>query len=297
MKLKHILVIVPFVLLSCNDGNFFNSESSLDESISKSPNFELQNKKSQEIIKQIDEKQHTLKSKLKNAKGKNADKLYLEYSKLLNNLIKELEANEYNSLTVYNKWENEITPDSIQKKMELYDKLQIKIIENNDGSYNLKYRPGFYYDMFKTKASKDLSEYLKLATYQRKNPIVVNGVINKDWSEISDRLIIWENFMKQNPNSVNKVDAKEKYLELINLYFYGNKNDKSYSIESKKIEPEIEQEYMKFVKKHGKTTTGRLTKIYLDYFYTNDKNFSSEEFNKKLTEYTNLEIEKEIKKF
>lgn len=295
MKLKHIIAIVPFVLLSCNNGNILNDEGS--ESISNSPNFELQNKKSQEIIKQIDEKQHTLKSKLKKAKGKNADKLYLEYSKLLNSLIKELETNEYNSLSIYNKWENETAPDSIQKKMELYDKLQIKIIENNDGTYNLKYRPGFYYEMFKHKVSRDLREYLKIATLQRKKPIVLNGEINEDWSEISDRLIIWENFIKQNPNSAFKEDAKGKYLELIQLYFYGNKNERPYSLEIKKIEPQVEQEYMNFVKKYGKTTTGTLTKNYLDYFYTNDKNFSSEEFNKKLTEYTNQEIEKEMKKF
>ncbi|RRJ89316.1 hypothetical protein EG240_12200 [Paenimyroides tangerinum] len=296
MKLKHIIAIVPFVLFSCNNGNLLNDEGS-GESISNSPNFELQNKKSQEIIKQIDEKQHTLKTKLKKTKGKNADNLYLEYSKLLNSLIKELETNEYNSLSIYNKWENEIAPDSIQKKMELYDKLQIKIIENNDGSYNLKYRPGFYYDMFKYKASKDLREYLKLATLQRKKPIVVDGLINEDWSEISNRLIIWENFIKNNPNSAYKEDAKGKYLELIQLYLFGNKNERSYSIDTKKIEPLTEQEYMNFVKKYGKTTTGIITKNFLDFFYTNDKNFSSEEFHKKITEYTNQEIEKEMKKF
>ena len=296
MKLKHIIAIVPFVLFSCNNGNLLNDEGS-GESISNSPNFELQNKKSQEIIKQIDEKQHTLKTKLKKTKGKNADNLYLEYSKLLNSLIKELETNEYNSLSIYNKWENEIAPDSIQKKMELYDKLQIKIIENNDGTYNLKYRPGFYYDMFKYKASKDLREYLKLATLQRKKPIVVDGLINEDWSEISNRLIIWENFIKNNPNSAYKEDAKGKYLELIQLYLFGNKNERSYSIDTKKIEPLTEQEYMNFVKKYGKTTTGIITKNFLDFFYTNDKNFSSEEFHKKLSEYTNQEIEKEMKKF
>ncbi len=296
MKLKHIIAIVPFVLFSCNNGNLLNDEGS-GESISNSPNFELQNKKSQEIIKQIDEKQHTLKTKLKKTKGKNADNLYLEYSKLLNSLIKELETNEYNSLSIYNKWENEIAPDSIQKKMELYDKLQIKIIENNDGTYNLKYRPGFYYDMFKYKASKDLREYLKLATLQRKKPIVVDGLINEDWSEISNRLIIWENFIKNNPNSAYKEDAKGKYLELIQLYLFGNKNERSYSIDTKKIEPLTEQEYMNFVKKYGKTTTGIITKNFLDFFYTNDKNFSSEEFHKKITEYTNQEIEKEMKKF
>ena len=296
MKLKHIIAIVPFVLFSCNNGNLLNDEGS-GESISNSPNFELQNKKSQEIIKQIDEKQHTLKTKLKKTKGKNADNLYLEYSKLLNSLIKELETNEYNSLSIYNKWENEIAPDSIQKKMELYDKLQIKIIENNDGTYNLKYRPGFYYDMFKYKASKDLREYLKLATLQRKKPIVVDGLINEDWSEISNRLIIWENFIKNNPNSAYKEDAKGKYLELIQLYLFGNKNERSYSIDTKKIEPLTEQEYMNFVKKKRKTTTGIITKNFLDFFYTNDKNFSSEEFHKKITEYTNQEIEKEMKKF
>ena len=296
MKLKYIIAIVPFVLFSCNNGNLLNDEGS-GESISNSPNFELQNKKSQEIIKQIDEKQHTLKTKLKKTKGKNADNLYLEYSKLLNSLIKELETNEYNSLSIYNKWENEIAPDSIQKKMELYDKLQIKIIENNDGTYNLKYRPGFYYDMFKYKASKDLREYLKLATLQRKKPIVVDGLINEDWSEISNRLIIWENFIKNNPNSAYKEDAKGKYLELIQLYLFGNKNERSYSIDTKKIEPLTEQEYMNFVKKYGKTTTGIITKNFLDFFYTNDKNFSSEEFHKKITEYTNQEIEKEMKKF
>jgi len=78
---------------------------------------------------------------------------------------------------------------------------------------------------------------------------------------------------------------------------FGNKITPSYSIEIKKIEPVIEQEYMNTIKKYGKTTTGILTKSFLDYFYTNDKNFDSNEFNKKIKEYTKLEIEKEMKKF
>ena len=298
MKIKYIItIILPLTLLSCQNGNLFNDDTVSEESIENSPNFDLQNKKSQEIIKEIEDKQLMLKTKLKKAKRKDVDKLYDEYSKLLNTLIQQLDTYENNSLTEYNKWENHITPDSIKKKMELYDKLQIKIIENNDGSYNLKYVPGFYYEMFKTKASHGLRDYLKIATSQRKEPIVVNGTITQDWSEISDRLIVWENYLKKYPNTAYKINAKEKYLELIQLYLFGNKITPSYSIEIKKIEPVIEQEYMNTIKKYGKTTTGILTKSFLDYFYTNDKNFDSNEFNKKIKEYTKLEIEKEMKKF
>jgi len=297
MKLKYFFVVLPFVFFSCENGTLFNKQSTEDNSISNSPNFELQNKKSQEIIKEIEDKQLMLKTKLKKAKRKDVDKLYDEYSKLLNTLILKLDSYENNSLTEYNKWENQITPDSIKKKMELYDKLQIKIIENNDGSYNLKYVPGFYYEMFKSKASNELRDYLKIATSQRKEPIVVNGKISQDWSQMSARLIVWENYLKQYPNSAYKSYAKEKYLELIQLYLFGNKNNPSFSIDTKKIEPSIEQEYMNTIKKHGKSKTAILTKTFLDYFYTNDKNFEPNEFNKKLTEYTKLEIEKEMKKF
>lgn len=288
------------MIISCNKENdkdlFLNDEISTQESISSSPSFVLQNKKSQQIIQEIEKKQNQLKVKLKKAKTKEANKLYNEYSKSLDLLIKSLDENENNSLIIYNTWDNAVTPDSIKKKQDLYDKLQIKIVENNDGTYHLKYRSGFFYDMFKNKVSRDLKEYLKIATEQRKNPIVVNGVINEPWSTISDRLIIWEQYIKKHPQSVYKDSAKAKFLELIQLYLYGNKNERSYSIESKKIDPVIEQEYLNTIKKYGKSTTGVLTKSFLDYFYTNDKNFSADEFNKKLTEHTNVEIEKEMKK-
>nr|WP_297308680.1 hypothetical protein [uncultured Flavobacterium sp.] len=301
MKLKYIIALTPFLYWSCEkdlgNGNIFSNNDTLEASISENPNFNLQNKKSQEIITEIEEKQKQLKIKLKKAKGKNVDNLYLEYSKIFDALIKELDANEFNSFLLYNKWENEVIPDSIKQKLDLYDKLQIKIIENNDGTFTLKFRSGFYYDMFKSKASRELREYLKIATLQRKKPIVVNGVINEDWSEISNRLIIWEKYIKENPNSKYKENAKGKYLELIQLYLLGNKNDRPFSFENKKFLPENEQEFLKTIKKHGKSTTGVLTKNYLDYFYTNDKNFASDEFVKNLTEYTNSEIEKEMKKF
>jgi len=289
------------VFFSCSkeksNGLLLNDEIVSEESITNSPNFVLQNIRSQEIIKEIENKQNILKTKIKKAKGKDVDKLYLEYSKSLNQLIKDLDENENNSLLIYNTWDNSITPDSIQNKLELYEKLQIRIIENTDGTYHLKFRPGFYYDLFKSKASRDLRNYLKIATEHRKNPVIANGKINVSWFEISNRLVAWENYIKQNPNSAYKENAKAKYLELINLYFFGNKYERAYSIENKKINTEIEQEYINAVKKHSKTSTASLTKTFLDYFYTNDKNFEPDEFNKKLTEYTNLEIEKEMKKF
>lgn len=287
--------------ISCNKENDSNllieEEISAEESISNSPSFILQNKKSQAIIKEIEKKQNQLKVKLKKAKSKEANKLYDEYSKSLNALIVDLDSNENSSLTIYNTWENAITPDSIKKKMDLYDKLNIKIVENNDGTYHLKYRTGFYYYLFKNKVSRDLKEYLKIAVEHRKKPVVVNGEINQSWSVISDRLIVWENYLKKYPNSLYREEAKGKYLDLIQLYLYGSKKEKSYDLNSKKISPDIEQDYVNTIKKYGKTTTGILTKSFLDYFYTNDKNYTPEEFNKKLTEYTKLEIEKEMKKF
>lgn len=302
MNFKYIyLAIVPMFFISCNKENDSNllieEEISAEESISNSPSFILQNKKSQAIIKEIEKKQNQLKVKLKKAKSKEANKLYDEYSKSLNALIVDLDSNENSSLTIYNTWENAITPDSIKKKMDLYDKLNIKIVENNDGTYHLKYRTGFYYDLFKNKVSRDLKEYLKIAVEHRKKPVVVNGEINQSWSVISDRLIVWENYLKKYPNSLYREEAKGKYLDLIQLYLYGSKKEKSYDLNSKKISPDIEQDYVNTIKKYGKTTTGILTKSFLDYFYTNDKNYTPEEFNKKLTEYTKLEIEKEMKKF
>lgn len=302
MNFKYIyLAIVPMFFISCNKENDSNllieEEISAEESISNSPSFILQNKKSQAIIKEIEKKQNQLKVKLKKAKSKEANKLYDEYSKSLNALIVDLDSNENSSLTIYNTWENAITPDSIKKKMDLYDKLNIKIVENNDGTYHLKYRTGFYYDLFKNKVSRDLKEYLKIAVEHRKKPVVVNGEINQSWSVISDRLIVWENYLKKYPNSLYREEVKGKYLDLIQLYLHGSKKEKSYDLNSKKISPDIEQDYVNTIKKYGKTTTGILTKSFLDYFYTNDKNYTPEEFNKKLTEYTKLEIEKEMKKF
>lgn len=301
MKLKYIIAVVPFFMASCDKDfkgiNIFGTNDSIESSISESPNFNLQNKKSQDIIKEIEEKQKQLRVKLKKVNAKDVDNLYLEYSKIFDALIKELNANESSSLSVYNQWNNEAEPDSIKKKLELYDRIQLKVIENTDGSFTLKFRAGFYYDMFKTKASRDLREYLKLATQQRKAPIVVKGEINADWAEISKRLLIWENFAKKYPNSKYKENAKGKYLELIQLYLLGNKNERPFSLENKKINPEVEQEYLMTIKKNGKSSTGIITKNYLDYFYTNDKNFTSDEFAKNLTEYTNTEIEKEMKKF
>lgn len=283
MKIIYIYpLLLSIVLISCKKDTITSNEDKFNDSLSEinysdNPEYQLSNKDAQEYISILERKQKDLKKKLRSARGEEANKLFNEYHKILKELLDSLNISEAKALNEYHLWSNNNLPDSIKKKEKLYDKLGIYFKNEDSTHYSLSFKAGYFYGIFKYRVTSDLNAFLKLKAEDKKNPLMVNDKVEVSWDKIRERLIVWENFIRKYPNSKYMDKAKNTYLDYLNVYLFGTATMPTFENSSKKILPEREQEYLLMVRKNPKTISGKITKEYLDFLYTNTKVYKSDE--------------------
>lgn len=303
MKAKYVYPLaLIFAVLSCKKNNEADTNTESQDTLTETaysthPDYALSNKNAQEYISILEKKQADLQKKLRKVRGEEANSLLSEYHKILKNLVDSLNIAESNALKDYNSLlvKNEL-PDSIQKKVRLYEKLGIYFKQDPaTDTYLLDFRPGYFYEMFKNKVTPDVREFLQMRTEEKLNPVLEHKEIIVSWQELRDRTLKWEQYVKKHPKTRFIDNARRAYSEHLTLYLFGTENQPTYEFSNKKLLPEIEQEFVSLIKKEPKTITAKTTKDFLDYFLTNNSNYKAQEFQAKLREYTKAEIEKHLK--
>ena len=301
MKSKHTLpLIIALSLFSCKKGTFdintHTKDTLEDVSYTQNPDYALANKNAQEYIVLLERKQADLNQKLRKAKGEEANNLLSEYHKILNGLLDSLNFSEAQALKEFNAWNDaQVFPDSIQKKVKLYDKLGIYFKETDTSSFTLSFKPGYFYNMFKNKVTPDVKMYLQLRTDDKKNPYVLDKKVIVTWEELRKRALKWENYIKKYPNSKFNEMARKNYQEYMTIYLFGTELQPTIEYTNKKMLPEFEQEFVMMIKQNPRSTSGKLTKDFVDFFINNNSNYKPADLQKKLKEYTSTEIAKSIK--
>ncbi len=301
MKIIYIYpLLLSIVLISCKKDTITPNEDAFNDSLSEisysdNPEYQLSNKDAQEYISILERKQKDLKKKLRSARGEEANKLFNEYHKILKELLDSLNMSESKALNEYHLWSDNNLPDSIKKKEKLYDKLGIYFKNEDSTHYSLSFKAGYFYGIFKYRVTSDLNAFLKLKAEDKKNPFMVNDKVEVSWDKIRERLIVWENFIRKYPDSKYMDKAKKTYLDYLNVYLFGTTTMPTFENSSKKILPEREQEYLLMVRKNPKTISGKITKEYLDFLYTNTKAYKSDELFTKAKEHVKTISENYLK--
>ncbi len=302
MKIKHIYpFLLAITLTGCRKGNSEPQTNDISDSLteviySSNPEYALSNRNAQEYIGLLERKQADLSKKLRKAKAEEANNLLSEYHKILNGLLDSLNYTEAKALARYNEWhDTKNIPDSIKKKIKLYDKLGIYFKETDTLTYTLSFKPGYFYNIFKNKVTPDVRAFLQLRTDDKKSPYLEGNKVIVSWEELRNRVLRWEDYMKRYPKAKYIDIAKKTYQDHLTTYLFGTETTPTIEFSNKKMLPEFEQEFVIMVKKNPKTISGKLTKDFIEYFIKNSGNFKPDELNKKLKEYSKAEIEKSLK--
>lgn len=296
----YIGLFVSTIFISCNKENTKEANTSNTDTIteilySTDPDYVLSNKNAQELVEHLESEQKDLKQKLKKANRKEAEALFIDYYKRLTVIVDSINMAETNTLSTYHKLGKE-KHDTILRKELTYDKVNLYFRQIDSTKYDFKIKPGYFYNLFHKKISREYEEYLKLRYDEHKLFYDLQFKNEKITLENQRKLIIdWEKFIVKNKNFKFIDYAKKSYTENLMIYLFGTANKPAFEVSNKKLYVENEQEYITFVKKNPKLISAEITKSFLKHFYANDKNFTAEVFYKDLKEFTKKEISERLK--
>ena len=229
MKIKSIFFIYLFLLiaiLSCDkkEDNAFDKKS---KEVPENPigivNEDNKAKIKNDCYKKFLTEREKVIENLKSASKIEANKIFIEYSKINKVILSEI--NEYEQKTLdrfYDEDEN-----SKNDKIKLSSKLknhQLRYEEMGEGYVNITTIPSFYNDMFKNYVTDDYKEYIRLISEENKVTYSADAGLVITFKELGDRIISWENFISKYPES-KLVEEVKSFLKNYRLdYILGMDN-------------------------------------------------------------------------
>lgn len=283
-------------LLALSGLLFFGTACRKEKSDSKIEKITVKHNVDAQIYRtELAKKKADLRQKLRSANREQADKLLIEYRKIFDNLLDSLNYAEANTLTnraLWNDFDNR--PDSIQQKIEQYDKLELYFHPIDSTSLQLRFKPSFYYKTFQRKVSEDVKIFLLLqSSTQFDNYEQMD--LPKSLALLRADLLKWEGFLSDYPESTYYSDAKKNYVQLIKIYWYGTENRPHISFSAKKMIPEFEQEMITLVKQNPSTITAKLSKKYADFFLDKGDSYTPEVLEKEVKSYNQNGLDKSFR--
>lgn len=296
----YIGLLVASVFVSCNKEktsvpNDSNSDTITEILYSSDPDYVLSNKNAQELVEHLESEQKDLKRKLKKANKKEAEALFIDYYKRLTVIVDSINIAETNTLKTYHKLGNE-KHDTILRKENTYDKVGLYFRKIDSTTYDFKIKPGYFYNLFHKKITREYEEYLKLRFAEHK--LLYDSQFNNEKVSLEQQrnlIISWEKFIVKNKDFKFIDYAKKSYTDALMMYLFGTSSKPAFEVSNKKLYVENEQEYITFVKKNPKLISAEITKSFLKHFYANDKNFTAEVFYLDLKDFTKKEISERLK--
>lgn len=296
----YIGLLVASVFVSCNkEKTSVSNDSNLDTITeilySSDPDYVLSNKNAQELVEHLENEQKDLKRKLRKANKKEAEALFIDYYKRLTVIVDSINMAETNTLKTYHKLGNQ-KHDTILRKENTYDKVGLYFRKIDSTTYDFKIKPGYFYNLFHKKITREYEEYLKLRYAEHK--LLYDAQFNKEKITLEQQrnlIISWEKFILKNKDFKFIDYAKKSYTDALMMYLFGTASKPAFEVSNKKLYVENEQEYITFVKKNPKLISAEITKSFLKHFYANDKNFTAEVFYLDLKDFTKKEISERLK--
>ncbi len=293
-------LFISTVFISCNKEktvplNDTNTDTITEILYSSDPDYVLSNKNAQELIEHLESEQKDLKQKLKKANKKEAEALFIDYYKRLTVIVDSINMAEKNTLSAYHKLGKD-KHDTILRKENTYDKVGLYFRKIDSSTYDFKIKPGYFYNLFHKKISKEYEAYLKLRYAEHK--LLYNAQFNNEKISLEDQrnlIISWEKFILKNKDFKFIDYAKKSYTDNLMMYLFGTAAKPAFEVSNKKLYVENEQEYITFVKKNPKLISAEITKSFLKHFYANDRNFTAEVFYLDLKDFTKKEIAERLK--
>lgn len=234
-----------------------------------------------EGVKQLQKLKTETTAKLATATPEEANLLYKNFTIKSTEIIGDIELYESELLDTYYYFydydesapESEQTwtlnlPKTEKEKTKLLNDNGIEIWDVGEGLHALR----LYYDteqkLFTDYLTPDYQEYLNLITAESKDLFQADAALTIEFSELANRIINWEKFIKKYPESEllqssnnqdeSVINVKKHYKFLQNVYVFGMENTPTLDYSNCELYPESIEEFKRFKDKYPESYTNKL---------------------------------------
>ena len=280
------------------DAIFFDKKNYSDER--KNEIIKMFNK---ELLNDFVESKKSVMERLKTANNKEeGNKIYTEYV-ATNKLMLEKINNEHSVLlenvfmkdTKYN-----FTPEEWNIANNFLKDYDLELLDMGEGNAIIAQVPNFYYDIFKDYVTNDYRDYLELVTKEYNEPYFGIEEILVPHEKIADRILAWEEFQKNYPNSdfIAMADIEANVYRrayILGAYNLHTREGGSEKPELYYIPDNILKEFNRFIQANPDSPTVE----YINFYLENHKNPNIDEilydkFEKEIVKYYEIKNSNEV---
>ena len=229
-----------------------------------------------ELLNDFVESKKSVMERLKTANNKEeGNKIYTEYV-ATNKLMLEKINNEHSVLlenvfmkdTKYN-----FTPEEWNIANNFLKDYDLELLDMREGNAIIAQVPNFYYDIFKDYVTNDYRDYLELVTKEYIEPYFGIEEILVPHEKIADRILAWEEFQKNYPNSdfIAMADIEANVYRrayILGAYNLHTREGGSEKPELYYIPDNILKEFNRFIQANPDSPTVE----YINFYLENHKN-------------------------
>lgn len=269
------------LLFSCgNKNNNSNSQTdSRNDSLSVVNAIDSTSEDVNGLLNLFSKNKTAILKKLQTVSKEEANRLYEAYSKENQITLAEITASELDILDRF--YHDDIeSKNQIKELGESLKKHDLVFEELGEGYVEITTPPNFYDTIFSHYVTEDYKAYLSIIKEENKSLYSADAGLVISFRELDERIITWENFMEQYPNSPLVEQVKENYRFYQHDYLIGLDNTPTIeraNPDSLYIYPENREEFSRFITKYPDSPTSKLVHFFLE-------NFRSKNINDLITE-------------
>ena len=269
MKKIGIIILLTFsflLLTSCNKGK--NEEVKNEKIKFSEESYSL-------FEKFATDKKETME-KLKSLNKEEANNLYEEYQVQNNKTLYDIEEALASFLdSIYNDTNGEnFTDKDWADANKILNKYDLELWDIGEGIVTIRELPSLYYDVFKDYVTDDYKEYLKIWAKDNEKLYQADAGLLISFEEIGERIITWENFLNQYPDTKLNIKVTALLNSYREDYLLGMDNtptlDGGYDNIPVTVDEVAKKEYDRFMKKYPNSPTVELIKYFLENYQNNN---------------------------
>lgn len=253
--MRYFYFIIALCFLSCKKDTdnttipVVEEQTTQDTTSVKAQAFDVESLK--KSVAQFIEANDKIKVQVKTATPQEAntlyDKLIIENNELIDK-ISEKEANLLDEYYTHFSGTNNDKPDEEAKtKSSILKTAGLEIWDIGEGMAEVRTVPDYYKNIFSGKVTKDYQVYIDILAEDDKILYQADATISISWQDLGDRLINWENFTLNYPES-NLIKEGTGWYKLYQYaYLNGYDNTPTGEHDSDKLYPEIREAFEEFI--------------------------------------------------
>lgn len=200
---------------------------------------------------------------LPHASPEQANALYDEHVRIMNQLLTKL--NDVDSATLENYFmqveydeqtKTEIVPPELLAKQKQLQAAGLQYADAGEGMAMITIVPDYYATLFGKQLSPDYHAYVAIQAEHNKQTSIKDGGLAISYDDFGKRLADWENFVATYPDSKKQVFSRCQMRTHRDIFLLGLDNTPTFEFDNdKKLVPESAQAWQNFVARHPDSPT------------------------------------------